>query len=209
MFTQPKCPYFRPDIHNIWSCLTKSNPFDYTYVRTLQQRPVRAVCIPAAVLNFLSPKLHATSVLRFCLRGLSTIRKSYRKIARLLRQNSTVVAEEVDGEGYLNSSSFSRSRSSGLDLLEKATYKINMIDSRQREIESRMWRRQLLFVLAAAVCSWTLAAGEEVENANKMGRSEFPNSISSRLITFSTRGLVLLFSKPLPNCHVSAECWLQ
>ena len=125
---------------------------------------------------------------------LSTIRKSYRKIARLLRQNSTVVAEEVDGEGYLNSSSFSRSRSSGLDLLEKATYKINMIDSRQREIESRMWRRQLLFVLAAAVCSWTLAAGEEVENANKMGRSEFPNSISSRLITFSTRGLVLLFT---------------
>ena len=47
--------------------------------------------------------------------------------------------------------------------------------------EGRMWRRQLLFVLAVAVFSWTHASGEEVGNGNKMGRSEFPNSFSSSI----------------------------
>ena len=36
-----------------------------------------------------------------------------------------------------------------------------------------MWRRQLLFVMAAAVFGWTLVSGEELDDANKKGRSKF------------------------------------
>ena len=48
-----------------------------------------------------------------------------------------------------------------------------------------MWRRQLLFVLAAAVFGWTLVSGEELDDANKKGRSKYPNFI--RFINISTR----------------------
>ena len=37
------------------------------HLLALHRRPVRSVCIPVAVLNFLSPKLHATSVALLCL----------------------------------------------------------------------------------------------------------------------------------------------
>ena len=42
-----------------------------------------------------------------------------------------------------------------------------------------MWRRQLLFVMAAAaaVFGWTLVSGEELDDASKKGRSKFIDAI--------------------------------
>ena len=63
-------------------------------------------------------------------------------------------------------SSFSRRRSTGLDLC-----------SNRSVADMLMWRRQLFFVLAAAVFGWTLVSGEELDDANKKGRSKFSNFI--------------------------------
>jgi len=62
-----------------------------------------------------------------------------------------------------------------------------------------MWRRQLLFVLAVAVFSWTHASGEEMGNGNKMGRINL-----FQIVTFPNDACI--GSGKNGTCYTSTEC---
>ena len=88
----------------------------------------------------------------------------------------TAETELVEGEKglLLPSSSFSRRRSTGLDLCSIKVADMISIPVFIPDPEWRMWR-QLIFVMAAAVFGWALVSGEELDDANKKGRSKFRN----------------------------------